>query len=361
MIVYFGTYTKDPGFLQGAVNSGIPYYAFNESDGALERLGLLPHPINPSFLCHEPKRGLLFSVAESESLSGETGAGIVTYRVDGESGIARQRDRVTGIGSCPCHCALDPNGDFLVASCYAGGSVELFSISDSGQLASRCVRQHEGSSADPMRQSSPHPHSALFDPSGQFAFVADLGTDKVFVYRLLREECRLEPHSLPFFEVPPGSGPRHLAYHGETKTLYVLNELSANISVIRFSAPFTSYRMLAPVAFPQLDPLIPGAAAEIAIHPNGRFLYASERSSHQLALFHIDPSTGLLSARGTVTTGKTPRHFAISPSGKWLLSAAQDEGTIQVWELDQSTGVPRPAGSPGSEPAVACVCFSRSA
>ena len=187
MEIFSGTYTTNPGFVRGSLNVGIPRYRFSPRTGLLQKESVLPHPGNPSFMALSPDRKSLFSVSEVDQFSGQTGGGLLYHKQNAKNKSWTAIAEVETGGAYPCHVAIHPQGKFVFVTNYAGGSVGMFEFSDVSGL-SRChLEQHTGRSVDPQRQTSPHPHSSLPDPSGEFLFVADLGLDQVRIYQIDRK------------------------------------------------------------------------------------------------------------------------------------------------------------------------------
>jgi len=358
MNVFIGTYTNHSSPLEGSANTGIALYDFCEREGTLKKQTTIPHPENPSFLAFDSASQVLYAVAEADRFRERDGGGVLEYRISKASGQWQESASTNSGGSAPCHLRIDPAGPFLFAANYTGGSVAMLELSENEPLQIRHLAQHEGSSAHPTRQTGPHAHQTLVDPSGDFLFVSDLGTDKICIYRIDRDAKRLEAHSLPHITLPSGSGPRHMAYHSDSSTLYSLNELNATVATLSIQAPYSEYTLR------NIQSTLPEgcrdepSTAEIAIHPNRRFLYASNRNHDSIALFQIDRRDGSLSQAKHFPTGQTPRNFAIDPSGEWLISAHQDEGSLQVWSIDPGSGVLKPVGKRIEEAAPVCVCFA---
>lgn len=360
MRIYCGTYTTNPGFVKGALNTGIAVYDLSPEKGDLDKQFTLPHPGNPSFLVKCPKRQFLFSVVEQESFGGKCGGGIICHGWDEALVKWTQCGEVNSGGAFPCHLTLDPSGRFVFATNYGGGSVAMVSVSETGSLELCHLEQHAGRSVHPDRQTAPHPHSALVDPSGEFLFVADLGLDAVKVYRIDRQKGCLLPHSLASVDIPAGSGPRHMVLHPGNGKLYVLNELTATISVLACKYPFEYIEAVATVKTLPDEYAGPPSGAEIAVHPNGRFLYVSNRGHDSLALLPIDPANGVPRLEATYPTGRTPRHFSLSPEGGWLVVGHQDSGTLQACSIDPDSGRLTSSVPAIEEPAVVCIHFGGS-
>ena len=336
--IYLGTYT-------GGLSRGIYKVELDASTGiVVEGPVLAAHSKNPSFLALHPNGRFLYAVNET----GAAGA-VSAFSVDRESGALSFLGQQRSEGADPCHLAVDAAGRNVVVANYTGGSVAVLPIAADGSLRpASSVRQLEGSGPNKARQAGPHAHGVFFDPSKKFLLTVDLGSDRILV----------EPGEPDGFALEPGSGPRHLAWHPDGKALYVISELSNTVSAFRWNAASGA---LSP--FQRISSLPSGysganTAAEIAVSPDGRFVYASNRGDDALAVFAVDTS-GRLSPAGRVPTGgRTPRHFAIDPSGRWLLAANQGSDSIVVFRLDPATGIPAAVGAPIGVFAPACVLIA---
>jgi 6-phosphogluconolactonase len=338
--VYIGTYTRQN-------SKGIYAVRFDDATGKLTSLGLAAETSNPSFLAvHSNQR---FVYAANENPQGTVSA----FSIDPASSHLKLLNSVSTRGSGPCHVALDQTGKFLFAANYNSGSVAVFPVREDGSLGeSSAFVQHSGSSADPQRQEGPHAHSVTLSPDNRFVLVADLGLDQVLAYsRQLSIGA--------FTRLPPGSGPRHLVFGADGRFVYVLNELTATVAAFRYDA---KTGMLADLQTISMLPAgFSGAksGAEIALHPSGKFLYASNRGHDSIAVFRIDPTQGTLTAAGRVPTqGKTPRNFAIDPTGAFLLAANQDSGNIVEFRIDQKTGALTPTGTTVQVPLPVSIVFA---
>jgi 6-phosphogluconolactonase len=241
---------------------------------------------------------------------------------------------------------MDRAGRFLLVANYGGGSVAVFPVRKDGHLGKvAAFEQYKGSSVNPKRQEGPHPHSFSVSPDNRFALVADLGLDKVFVYRFNSATGSLSPAKSPYATVNPGFGPRHVAFSPNSKFLYVLDELASNITVFSYDAATAALHNLQVVS--TLPKGFTGAswAAEIQVAPSGRFLYASNRGHDTIAVFVISPQKGTLTPLEYVPTqGKTPGIFEMVPDGSYLIVANKDSDNVVVFRVHQDTGRLTPTG-----------------
>jgi 6-phosphogluconolactonase len=247
----------------------------------------------------------------------------------------------------------------LVAN-YGGGNVALLPIHADGTLApSTDVAQHTGTGPNAERQEAAHAHCIVADPSNRFVLSADLGVDRVFVYRL-----DLDGKSLRHIEggdavMRPGAGPRHIAFHPTLPLVFVVNELDSTVTTLRFDGERG--------ALSQLDTrsTVPAGwtganfPADIHIASSGRTMYVSNRGHNSIAVFSVAESTGALALDQVISTdGDWPRNFSLDPTGRWLLVANQRSNSIVVFARDQESGRLTPTRSSLALPSPVCLRFS---
>jgi 6-phosphogluconolactonase len=346
VIAYAGTYTRGK-------SKGIYAWRFSPATGKLTSLGLAAETSNPSFLAVHPNRRFLYAVNENN-----TGA-VSAFSIDAATGKLTLLNSAPSRGSGPCHLAVDHSGKYLFIANYGSGSIAVLPIHDDGSLgeASAFV-QHAGSSVNRQRQGGPHAHCVTQSPDGRFLLVEDLGLDQVVVYRFDASKGTLTPNDPPFAKLPPGTGPRHLAFANNGRFAYVLAEMFNNVTAFRYDAARGSLDPFQTVSTLPADFKGTSYGAEIAVHPNGKFLYASNRGHDSIAVFAIDAAKGTLTALDRVPTqGKTPRSFAIDPTGAYLFAAHQDSDSIVVFRIDPKTGIPKATGDVLEAGAPVCVIF----
>lgn len=349
-IMYVGTYTRAP-------SKGIYAYRFDGATGKATPLGaagLAAETENPSFLAVHPNQRFLYAVNE---LAGGT---VSAFAIDRTTGTLTLLNRVPTRGADPCHLSLDRSGKWLFAANYTGGSVAAFPVQADGRLGeASAFYQHSGSSVDKARQNGPHAHAVAVSPDNRFVLAVDLGLDRIFSYRLDPAAKGLAP-APAFAAVTPGSGPRHLAFRPDGRFAYVLNEMQSSVTAFRYNPARGTLGELQ-----RLSTLPEGFAgessgAEIDVHPNGKFVYASNRGHDSIASFRIDAANGTLTAGArTPTQGRTPRGFAIDPSGRFLLAGNQNSGTLVVFRIDPATGALTSVGTPLQVPSPVSVVFSK--
>jgi 6-phosphogluconolactonase len=336
LTAYIGTYTNGD-------SKGVYAFRFDDSTGKLATMGLAAETPNPSFLAVSPNGRFLYAVNE------ENAGSVSAFSIDGEK--LKLLNRVSSRGSGPCHVAIDKTGKWLFVANYNSGSVAAFPVHDDGSLGEAAAFvQHSGSSVNPQRQAGPHAHSVNVSPDNRFVLVADLGLDEILTYRIDATKG-LESAKPLWTKVAPGSGPRHMAFSPDGRFVYAIDEMRATVTAFQYDAANGSLKEIQtisalPPAFNQAN-----SSAEIAVHPSGKFLYASNRGNDSIAILRIDAAKGTLTSAGWVPTGgKTPRNFAIDPSGRFLLAANQDSGNIVVFRIDQTSGGLTPAGVEANAP-----------
>jgi len=351
-LVYVGTYTKED-------SKGIYAYRFDVATGKLASLGLVAETPNPSFLAPHPKRQYLYAVSEINTYEDQKSGAVSAFSVDAKTGKLTFINKVSSRGAGPCYVAMDGAGKNVLVANYGGGSVAVLPVKPDGRLgeASAFV-QHSGSGLNPQRQQGPHAHSINVSPDNRFAIAADLGLDSLFVYRFDVARGSLSSNDPGFVKVNPGAGPRHFAFHPHGRFVYAINELQSTVTAFSYDAERGVLKELQTIS--TLPKAFQGenSTAEVRVHPNGRFLYGSNRGHDSIAVFAIDPREGTLTPVEYVATqGKTPRNFGIDPTGSYLFAANQDSHNIVVFRVMPLTGRLKPTGQVLDVPFPVCVKF----
>jgi len=351
-LVYVGTYTETK-------SKGIYAYRFNPATGQLSSLGLAAESVNPSFLAIDPSRRFLYAVNEISKYEGRSSGGVSAFAIDPGNGKLTFLNEVSSLGAGPCHVTVDNTGRYVLVANYEGGSLAAFPILKDGRLgdASSFV-QHKGASINPQRQEGPHAHSIYLSPDNRFALSADLGLDQVLVYRFDAEHGTLAPNNPPFARVNPGAGPRHFAFHTSGKFGYVIDEMQSTIIVFSYEPSSGALHLLQTISTLPKDFEGESSAAEVQVHPSGKYLYGSNRGHDSIAIFTINNRKGTLTPNGyALTIGKTPRNFALDPTGAYLFAANQDSDSIVQFRVDPNTGRLTPTGQVLEVPSPVCVTF----
>jgi 6-phosphogluconolactonase len=327
-LLYVGTYT-DAGR-----SDGIHLLRMDRRSGRLRSAGSVDAGPNPSFLELHPNGRVLYAVNDVEL--GSVGA----FAIAGHDGALTRLNAAPSAGSDPCFVSVDRSGRVVLVANYADGSVALLPIEADGALApATSVVRHAGSGPDADRQQRPHAHCIVADPSNRFALAADLGADRVFVYRLDPDGMALRHIEEGDAFMRPGAGPRHLAFHPTLPLVFVANELDSTVATLRFDARSGALSPLETRSTLPAGWTGTNYPADVHVAPFGRVLYVSNRGHNSLAVFSIAESTGALSLEQVVSTdGDWPRHFSLDPTGQWLLVANQKSDSIVVFSRDEKTG-----------------------
>ena len=346
--VWFGTYTGAP-----VKSEGIYLATLDDATGTLSPAKLAGTAKNPSFLALHPRLPMLYAVAEVGTVDGKPGGGVAAFAYDPATGMLTPQGSQPSGGSGPCHVAVDPAGTVLLAANYGGGSTICLGLAADGSLEPVVTApagepagffQHGWPRAgefglDTGRQEKPHGHSIDVAPDGRFAVACDLGLDQVIVFKLDADKATIQPHG--YARLKTAAGPRHFAFHPSGRYGYTVNELDLTVTAFAYDAEAGSLRELQTLSTlpAEVTDRRGFTCAEIAAHPSGRFLYASNRGHDTIAMFAIDEAKGTLTFLGVQPIeGAMPRSFAIDPTGKFLLAGGQKSNTVSVFSIDQATG-----------------------
>jgi 6-phosphogluconolactonase len=329
--VYVGTYTGPQG-------KGIYSYRYDSSSGDLEPMGLAAEVINPSWVTIHPNRKNLYAVTELGNNGKENGA-VTAFAIDRQTGALTKLNTVSSVGGGPCHLVVDKTGSTLLVANYGAGSVAAIPVAADGHLGEPPVLiQHKGSSVDPRRQGGPHAHGVFLSADNRFLFVPDLGLDEVMQYRLDPAKSSISPNDPPFAKVPPGSGPRHFAFHPKGRYAYTVNEMKSSVTAFSYDPARGALTEMQTISTLPKDFTGVDNSAEIEVDAKGRFLYASNRGHDSIAVFAIAKNGRLAPVEIVPTQGKAPRSFRIDPTGTYLFAANQDTGSIVQFRIDPKTG-----------------------
>jgi 6-phosphogluconolactonase len=341
ILVYFGTYTEGK-------SRGIYVSRFDAATGALTKPELAAESVNPSFLVAHPSGRFLYAANEIDSFEGEAAGAASAFAVDKATGKLTLLNQSSSRGTGPCYVSLDRAGRHLFIANYGGGNVAVIPVGADGKLGSASsFVQHQDAGVDAPKRRTPHAHSMDLDPAGRFALAADLGLDRVQVYRFDAEKGAVSPAEPPFAAVKAGSGPRHLAFRPDGRFAYVINELSMTLTAFRYDADRGALTEVATIS--SLPPGVGVASgfsgAEVVAHPSGRFVYASNRGHDTIAVFAIDAASGAPRLVENVPTGgQIPRGFNLDPEGRYLLVGNQKSNTVVVFAIDPASGRLKPTG-----------------
>jgi 6-phosphogluconolactonase len=349
--VYFGTYTSGANSSKGIYRS-----VLDLETGKLAAPVLAAEAENPSFLEVHPNGKFLYAVSES----GRAGT-VSAYAIDKDTPDLRLLNQRPSGGAGPCHVNIDHAGRNLLVANYGSGSASVVPIRADGGLAEQAgFVQHAGSSVNLQRQKGPHAHSINVSPDNRFAFVADLGLDKIMIYRLDVDKGTIVANDPAFAKVKAGAGPRHFVFGPDGRFAYVINELDCTVTAFAYDSASGALTPIQTITTLPKDFRGFNACAEVRVHPSGRFLYGSNRGHDSIVVYRIDPAAGTLTFVEHETAGiKTPRNFNIDPTGRFCLVANQGGDSVVVFAIDRQAGALEPAGHKISIAKPVCIRFLR--
>ncbi|MFD1316368.1 lactonase family protein [Namhaeicola litoreus] len=325
-------------FTNGEIGNGIHVYTFNQQNGSSELVHSENGLINSSFLALSPNGKYLYAATDTQL---KTEGYVSSFYVDSETGNLKFLNKQLAGGRNPVHINLHPKGEFLINSNYTDAGISLFPIKEDGTLSAYTeLFTFEGSSVLQPRQDKAHVHSSNFSPKGDYLFVMDLGTDKIYSFKV--ENDQVGKNTLvkrESIQTVKGSGPRHLTFHPTRNYVYAVNELNGSVTAYKYeNGNLISLQNI--LCYEKGVKVF--QSADIHCSPDGKFLYVSNRGSEEnsIVIFSIEANSGRLELVGrTPTFGEHPRSFAIDPSGKFLLVANQFTNNIIVFKRDAKTGL----------------------
>lgn len=349
-LVYFGTTTEK-------TSEGIYVSHFDPATGALSPATLAAKVVNPLFINLHPNQRILYSIGERNDAAGKVLGTVEAFKIDAANGNLTPLNHQVAGDDAVCYVAIDKTARTALAVSYREGYVVSFPLNADGTLGERVsFIQHTGSSVH-ERQQGPHAHCIDLNPANDLALVADLGIDQVVSYKLNPAKSTLTQQPEPL-HTKPGAGPRHVAFSADGRHVYIVNEIDSTLMLADLDSG--TGRLTEKQALPLLPPDFKelSTAAEVVVHPSGKFLYASNRGHDSLALFAVAPDTGRLTFVEYTREGvKHPRHFAIDATGHWLLCANRDADTVTVYRIDPVTGHLTSTGTSVKVPMPTCVKF----
>jgi 6-phosphogluconolactonase len=350
LTLFIGTYNR-----RGS--QGIYTYRLDLAKGALERVSACEVADNPSYLALHPSGRYLYAINEVNEFHGQPGGGMTALAI-GEDGALTVLNQQSVVGTGPCYVSVDATGRYAFSANYAGGSVCMLPIAEDGRLgqASHFV-QHQGTSVLLPRQGQPHAHSIVIDPTNRFAFVPDLGMDKIMIYRLDLAGGKLLPNEAQAFApVAPGSGPRHFTFHPNGRFAYVITEIASTIIVFRYDDGAGTLEQVQSVSTLPAGYRRRSHTADIHFSVSGKWLYGSNRGHDSLAIYAVDGESGRLTLVGhEPTRGMIPRNFFVEPTGAYVLVGHQESDSIVVFRLDNATGGLEPLRPAAHVPLAVCI------
>lgn len=346
-IVYIGTYT-------GETSKGIYAFRFDDGSGELTPIGLVAETPSPSFLIASADGRFVYAVNELQTFGGAASGSVTAFAVDRTTGKLIELNAQPTEGTGPCHLALDRTGRYLAVANYGGGNFAILPVGIDGRLQ-KAITVVTGQNAE-TGTAKPLGHMVAFDATNKFLITADKGLNRMLVFHFDATTGKVTPNTPPSAPLPPGSGPRHFAMHTNGEWLFTIAEQAATITTFKWDSKTGSLSATSSVPTRPAE-VTSGSTAEIALHPNGKFVYGSNRGHDSIAVFSIGAAGALSLVEHEPTRGQTPRNFAIDPTGRWLIAANQRSGTLAVFTIDQNTGALTPSGQLSPVGAPVCVLF----
>ena len=350
--VFIGTNTG-----KNSASKGIYLADFDSATGKLTEPVLAAEYQNPGFLALHPTKPLLYACGAPTQPFPDGSSSVAAFAIGENHGLKFLGESSAG-GKGACHVAVDATGGTVAVANYGDGSFSTIKLGEDGiPGAAVSLIKNTGTGPNLPRQEGPHAHGVYFDKTNKLLLVPDLGLDRVFVYSFDPDTSKLGDARPPITCVP-GSGPRHMAFSPDWQNIYILGELNSSVQAVNNGKDHFS--LLDTISTLPMDFSGTNTTAEIEVHPNGRFVYASNRGHDSIAVYQRDEKTGALKGlQHAPCGGKTPRHFKIDPSGKWLLCAHQNSNTISVLSLDPETGKLGEPANTVSSPSPICLLFGR--
>lgn len=344
-LIFFGTYTRNG-------SRGIYAARLDSATGALSTPTLATEATNAPWIVLSPDKKFLYTVNGTQAQA-------IGLSVDAANAKLTPLAAATlPAANPPSHLAVDATGHTLLAANYADGYVESLAIHADGTLGAPLKIPHTGTSVHPVRQTQSHAHSVTLSPDNRFVIVCDLGLDKIFTYALDVAAAKLTPANPPFVATAPGAGPRHFKFGADGRHAYALNEINNTVAAYDYDATRGALTPRQVLTTLPADFKGETTSAEVRVHPNGKFLYTSNRGHDSIAVFAIDGTSGLLTPVEIIPSGgKTPRNFSLSPDGAWMVCAHQDSNNLTVFKVDATTGRLNRTENTATVPACVCVLF----
>lgn len=337
---------------KGAIHA----FRFDAKAGTLKPQHQTTDVQHPFFLVISPDGRFLYSI-DTDKFGGKEDEFVAAYSIKDRSGKLERLNQQSAKGTASCYLDIDSTGKTVVLANYSTGSVAALPVQTDGSLGeATSFVQHEGSSVNPKRQKAPYAHSIVISPDNRFALAADLGIDKVLIYRLDAATSKLSVNDAQAsVSVEPGSGPRHLTFHPNGKSVYLINELKNTVTYFDYepeSGKLTTQQTIStlPADFDGVT-----HTADVKITPNGKFLYGTNRGHDSIACYRIGDDGMLSLIKIEPSLGKGPQNLLITPDGQWLICANMPGNNVVVFKINADTGELTATGEPVTVPMASCI------
>lgn len=322
--LFVGTYTNN------SPSKGIHIYDFDHKTGTAKELSNVAAG-NPSYLAISDNGKFVYSVNESNN------GKISSFSFDKKTAQLTVLNSENNDGSAPCYVSIDKTGKWLFAGNYGSGDLTVHPINADGTIgAIKQLIKHKGSSVDAGRQKAPHVHCTYISPDNKYLYVPDLGIDKVMIYPFNSATGSLDEANATYYKVDAGGGPRHITFTKDGKFGYLAEEMSGAVVALKRDGN----QLIKIRRENHLPSGEKGAAADIHLSPDEKFLYVSQRSNQTIQIFKMNKTDGSFSFVGSQSTfGNHPRNFSIDPTGKFLVVGNQNSNNSVIFRVNKNTGL----------------------
>jgi 6-phosphogluconolactonase len=351
-------------FYVGSSNGDLSHFIYlcelNPADGAFAVLDSFAGARGDSYLDLSTEGDYLFAINQDPWKRETEHSTVSSFAVEPGTMALKAVNSQSSEGSGICHIHCSEKGDFIFAANYGSGHATALPVKENGEIApASSVVIGEGTGPVESRQEGPHAHQVVLDPGQNFLLVPDLGTDRVFIYAFDAESGLLNPNpAQAFFQLAPGAGPRHLAFHPDGLSLYIVNELNSTITACSYhpeDGTITELNTIGTVEESHMGMKYPAA---VRAHPNGRFVYASTRGENScISTFEVNKDRSLTRTQIMEQVPNWPRDFNLDPSGRIMLVAGERSNEIQLYKISQEDGLLTETDSKVKLPAPASVLF----
>lgn len=348
--IYVGTFSK-----RGS--KGIYVFQFNRKKGTLHLEQTTTHEKSPSFVTITSNKKYLYAGCRGGINPNNNWGSVVAYKINQRTGKINFLNVRSAYGAGTCYVSSSPNDKLVFASNYDSGDLSVFKIKRNGWLSQMTdTIVHRGHGINPRRQKYPHVHSTVPSPNGKYVYASDLGTDKIYTYKVNYKKGTLKPGNPHFVRVHPGDGPRHLVFTKNSKYAYSVHEMGSAVTAYRYDQQdgrlqFIKRYSTLPKGFNGKN-----KAAEIHLGPKNRFLYISNRGANDIVIYKIDESNGKLTGTGFQRTyGKFPRNFIVDPMGQYVIVANRHSDNLVVFKRNTKNGMLTYTGEQVKVPSPVCV------
>ena len=336
--------------------AGLHAFTFDLEKGMLKPLHRTTDIQNPFFIVVSPDKRFLYAI-DAEKFGGDEDENVAAYALEGHTGRLKRLNHQSARGTASCYLDVDATGKSVLVANYSSGSVASLPVKIDGSLGEAAsFFRHSGSSADPQRQKGPNAHSFVVSPDGKHALAADLGIDKIMIYKLDAATAKLAPNEAQHFaKLTPGSGPRHLTFHPGGKLVYVINELANTITVFDWKAAEGTLKQKQTIATLPADFTGKSYTADLKITPDGKHLYGTNRGHDSIASYRIADDGTLTLLAIQPSGGKGPQNLLVTPDGQWLLCANMPGNNVVAFKIEATSGAITAHGEPVEVPMASCI------